>query len=284
LVLDSFPGAAAAYSLRKLDNDYTGNCIVVQRDNGDTSAIGFAGNYLDTAAMKTFCGEGAGDSCRVRLWYDQSGNGRYARVDTAGRQPLIMADGIVIRESGQVAIRFGGTGATAKILRVENLSGISNNISHFSIFNVRRLVDTSSANANQFFQITTPASLSRILLQKAGSGVLVSAGRRLDADAFAFSATTTNHSGQRILQTALFNYSSASLTNFTNGSQVSQNNSFQTSGSTSATNPVLMSIGNDVSISSPWIGTAQEIIIYQSNQSSDRAAIETNINTFYSIY
>ena len=55
-LLDENPGAAAAYSLRRLSSTYTGSAIQVQRaDNvGGTTDIGFDGyGNLDTAALTT---------------------------------------------------------------------------------------------------------------------------------------------------------------------------------------------------------------------------------------
>ena len=37
-------------------------------------------------------------------------------------------------------------------------------------------------------------------------------------------------------------------------------------------------------VSTYWKGTASELIVYASDESANRTAIETNINTFYSIY
>ena len=58
LLLDTYSGAAAAYSLRKLRNDYTGSAITVRRSSDNTSTnIGFDANgNLDTTALTTFVG------------------------------------------------------------------------------------------------------------------------------------------------------------------------------------------------------------------------------------
>jgi hypothetical protein len=86
--------SAAAYSLRKLDNNYTGWAIRVRRssDNAETN-IGFVNNVLDTATLLSFVGAGDGF---VTTWYDQSGNGRNATQTTAGRQPNIVNAGVVL--------------------------------------------------------------------------------------------------------------------------------------------------------------------------------------------
>ena len=81
LLLDTYPNAAAAYSLRKLRAAYTGNAIKVRRSSDNTEQdIGFSGANLDTTALTTFCGSGNGF---VTTWYDQSGNSRNVLQSTA---------------------------------------------------------------------------------------------------------------------------------------------------------------------------------------------------------
>jgi len=289
-LLDCYPGAAAAYSLRLLDNDYTGNCIVVQRDNGDTSAIGFSGNYLDTAAMKTFCGEGAGDSCRVRLWYDQSGNGRFARMDTMRRQPLIMIDGAVVYQAGKPSLFFTGVipsvGNTGSRLDI-NGGTMTNNIGAFTSFDVRRLSDSTTVASRWVYFLSVGGSeAARTLTGRGGTGQnrYLSGSRRLDADAAAATETAELHNRSAMIGTVIFNYQNTSVTQYRNGTQLSTNTSWQTSGNTSATNSQIQMIGNSGNLQNPWAGNISELIFYESDQSTDRAAIETNINTFYSIY
>jgi len=288
-LLDCYPGAAAAYSLRKLDNDYTGNCIVVQRDNGDTSAIGFAGNFLDTAAMKTFCGEGAGDSCRVRLWYDQSGNGRFARMDTMRRQPLIMIDGAVVYQAGKPSLFFTGVapsvGNTGSRLDI-NGGTMTNNIGAFTSFDVRGLSDSTTIISRWVYFLTTGGGVARLLTGKGGTGShrYLSGGRRLDADAFESTETAELHNRSAMIGTVIYNYQNTSVTQYRNGTQLSTNTSWLTSGNTSATNSQTQFIGNNGTFATPWAGNISELIFYESDQSTNRTAIETNINAFYSIY
>jgi hypothetical protein len=108
LLLDSFPNAAAAFSLRKLDKDYSGNCIIIRRSSGSPAldTIGFSGDYVDTARIKTFC---SGVNCFVRLWYDQSGNGKNAEMSTDANQPRIVSSGTLDIDGGEVTINFDGT-------------------------------------------------------------------------------------------------------------------------------------------------------------------------------
>ena len=91
-LLDSYSGAAAAYSLRKLTSTYTGSAIRVRRSSDNTEMdIGFDSNgNLDTVALSQFVGSGSGF---VKTWYDQSGNGRNVAQTTAANQPRIINSG-----------------------------------------------------------------------------------------------------------------------------------------------------------------------------------------------
>ena len=104
LLLDTYSGAAGAYSVRKLDKDYTGNCMQVRRDSDEaTQNIGFDSNGdLDTSAISTFCGSANG---YVATWYDQSGNSNNATQSTASRQPQIYNGSAVITENGKPILR-----------------------------------------------------------------------------------------------------------------------------------------------------------------------------------
>jgi len=93
LLLDAYPGAKRAYSVRKLSSTYAGSALRVRRssDNAEQD-IGFVGEDLDTSALTTFVGANNGF---ITTWYDQSGNGANATQTTALFQPQIAADGVI---------------------------------------------------------------------------------------------------------------------------------------------------------------------------------------------
>lgn len=69
LLLNFYGGAAAAYSLRQLDYNYTGSAITVRRSSDNTTKdIGFINGELDTASLESFTNEDY-----VRLTSDFSG-------------------------------------------------------------------------------------------------------------------------------------------------------------------------------------------------------------------
>jgi hypothetical protein len=295
-LLDCFPGAAAAYSLRLLDNDYTGNCITVQRDNGDTSLIGFAMNYLDTAAMKTFCGEGAGDSCRVRRWWDQSGNNRNFSQDTMARQPLVMADGVVLRDNGDVSLRFDGSNDAMFIPSSTAMFNFVHNGGDASFFSVQRF--GNSGNPNTFYVL-----LDNCRTATTATGfylVYADASPNNDAYSVVVNRSVSNTNSARITEGNTITpnvinllYTRIDADNaiaadrakggYNGGVEYGSNTSTDTpSASNASQNLRLGGINNDNAFH--LLGAVQELIIYNADQTSNRAAIETNINTFYSIY
>jgi hypothetical protein len=104
LLLDTYTGAAVAYSLRKLRTAYTGAAIRVRRSSDNTEQdFGFVANVLDTASLLTFCGAGNGF---VTTFYDQSGNGKNVTQSTAIRQPQIVSSGSVLTLNTKPTIRL----------------------------------------------------------------------------------------------------------------------------------------------------------------------------------
>lgn len=109
LLLDLYPSAAVAYSLRKLRTAYTGSAIRVRRSSDNTEQdIGFVAGELDTVSLLAFCGVGNGF---VTTWYDQSGNARNSIMATAANQPQIVDNGLVLTDGNNIkpAVKFDGT-------------------------------------------------------------------------------------------------------------------------------------------------------------------------------
>ena len=110
-LLDTYSGAAVGYSLRKLRDAYSGECINVRRDpvpeGSDASKdIGFVNNVLDTTSLLAFVGSGDG---YVTTWYDQSVNPENMTSSTASRQPKIVDAGVVLLENGKPILTSDGS-------------------------------------------------------------------------------------------------------------------------------------------------------------------------------
>ena len=258
LLLDDYPNAAAAYSLRKLRTAYTGDCIVVRRSsNNDTLAIGFSGNYLDTATLKTFC---SGTDCFVRRWYDQAGGGFDAVQNTNDRQPTIVTSGVINRYNGNCAVRFIPTNSTTNdFMQSETLGTYSGVITSFTVFNyLAASTYVYDQGGVRYILYTDVGSLrTYVSTDLVGPIPLIN---------------------QQYLTYALYNSTSSVFT---------VNTSTVTGTTGSFQNATFITLGAPAS--SPLSrfnlnGNIQEFITYRSNQSANQANIRSNINSFYNIY
>lgn len=266
LLLDTYTGAKVAVSLRKLRNAYTGSAVRVRRssDNAEQD-IGFNGaNEIDTAVLKTFIGANTG---YVVKWYDQSGNANDASQSTTTQQGAIVISGAVQRTNGKVSVYFDGDDAynTATVslntyLYISAIFKASNN------FIIAEHGTNAYANGAGFYYFTD-----------VNSSWLFSR-----SNAYYYCSGSNSWAGTNQVLTTLSNNSSGAAY-YKNG--VVQNNDIVTGSSlsnTSYTNNIyLWSRANTSFIIS---GYAQETIIWDKDMASDRAAVELNTNTFYSIY
>ena len=107
-------------ALCKLSASYSGSCIRVRRSSDNTEQdIGFDGDWLDEAALLSFCGSGNGF---VHTRYDQSGGGRDFLNTTNSEQPQIVASGSIYTKNGKPAIYYGGG---VKKLKLASYSPVS---------------------------------------------------------------------------------------------------------------------------------------------------------------
>ena len=291
LLLDEYPGAAAAYSLRKLDKDYAGNAIMVRRSSdGDSLNVGFSGNFLDTAAMKTFCGTSASDSCFVRTWYDQGANANHARMTTNHKQFQIMKGGAIIYRNGEVALETDGVDArmTSFITQIKSSEALV-------VFGVYSSSVTAAENTNSVY-LWSIGTLSTDTLRGQGSSSGFLSGEFMFLDTRTTvagsqrlgSSTYRRNSNTQVVETSLFLSTGTSF--FQNNTQITLD--LTNSGATTTANysPAAFNLGstfdigalNDV-VFSPQVWF-QELIVYPTNISADRSSITTNINNFYSIY
>jgi hypothetical protein len=101
--------SSGAFSIRKLDTAYTGNCMKVRRSSDNTTAdIGFvASGDIDSTALLAFAGSG---SAYVDTWYDQSGSAINVSQATTAKQPRIVNAGVLDTINGRATVVFDGAG------------------------------------------------------------------------------------------------------------------------------------------------------------------------------
>lgn len=254
-LLDTYSGAAGAYSLRKLRSAYTGDCIRVRRSSDNTEQnIGFVNNVLDTASLLTFCGAGNGF---VTTWYDQSGNGVNASQSTAGNQPRIVNAGVLETLAGKSSIYFAG---------------------------IQGLIHTLTNSGSPAFFYTGVSSLSTTTSRYVG--VFGTSNMMVLSKIPTINKWGTYGSGNQAANTNIENAGAKLLTmdstNNTSGTFYLNNVSDGTFGSTSGNN--IRNIGGDyASAGQGLLGYVSEVVFYTSNQSSNRNGINTNILTYYGL-
>ena len=148
LLLDLYPSAAAAYSVRKLRAAYTGSAIRVRRssDNAEQN-IGFVAGNLDTTSLTSFC---SGTNGFVTTWYDQSGNANNATQSTAFNQPQIVSSGAMITTNGKNSILFN---ANKLMLLASSITIGASNYTSFvgkRAASANRLIGLSRWNTNGY--------------------------------------------------------------------------------------------------------------------------------------
>jgi hypothetical protein len=254
-LLDTYP-ADVAFSLRKLRTAYSGNCIEVRRSSDNTSqVIGFVNNYVDTAAIKTFVGAGNGF---IRTWYDQSGNANNGTQTTAGSQPQIVSGGALLMQGSKVRI-----------------SSVSKELILTTTFTVN--------TDNAVIQVGKRETNSAVYIGLGTNGVN-GAGRLIHFSddkiylnrATGFAGTNSTYNDNPYCLMAGYNETGDEYI-VRNGSELA--NTFIAETLTATLNRI-----GRLSNTTLSSGSYQEIIFWNSAQYANRSAIETNINTFYSIY
>ena len=263
LLLDLYPNAVAAYSLRKLRAAYSGPAIEARKTVGGVTSkldIGFVGNELDTASLLTFAN---GGDVFVAKWYDQSGNGNNdASQVSQSAQPQIVSSGSVINENGKISIKFNGTTDY-----IENQLSVGPTVTAFA---VSRIVDEFDYN---FIYDSSLVSGGRIRLGLRNIKEYFADNGQASA---AFSTTPSNG-----LQNLFF----AKHTNSDVSISVNQDTLKTLATTNFYANTQYFIIGARWDGAEHFLeGTIQELIFYPSDQSTNRAGIESNINSNYKIY
>ena len=264
LLLDIYSGATVAYSLRKLNMNYTGYAIRVRRSSDNTSQdIGFDMNgNLDTASLLSFCGAGSG---YVSIWYDQTGNGRYVDQTTAANQPTIVYNGSVITQNGKPTMYFWSGGGQflrnnyrynigSESWSVVWVAGLPNGFNSNNVYNYW--------GGSQDYEARVAAWQTLYYMNSYASSNLYS--------------TVNTTSGMKLLSVIYANQDKLRL----NGSTIIT--------PTIAWNPNTImtnwAIGRSNWYNQPFEGYYQEFVIYPSDLTSTISTIESSVNSFYSIY
>jgi hypothetical protein len=258
LLLDSYPGAAAAYSLRQLRTGVT-NVVRVRRSSDNTESD-FTATQISDGTLAAWVG--AGNNGFVRTWYDQSGNNLHLQQGTNSRQPIIVSTGSLVVSGTRPGITFDGSNHF-----LTNAAFTQAGLTAFAAFVV------GLATVDFGYDPTTN-----------GGGAFI---RAMPAPSF-------NYDGRYDLTESYLSTGGATAASYFLGSALIDGSSLNLFVNSSAfANRTFSSpydgrsgltVGTIASLSLYSSGTFQELIAYKISRSSSRAAIEANINAHYSIF
>jgi hypothetical protein len=277
LLLDTYSGAAAAYSLRLLRSAYTGSAIRVRRASDNTEQdIGFVNNVLDTSSLTSFC---SGTNGFVKTWYDQSGNGRDATQSTAANQPQIVSSGSVILEGTKPSLQFDGSNDYFTFVEIALTAATG-------LLTLKR---NASPQYQEPFSVGYPS-------QNYGAFAMSMNEDSLYGRLLAYAQANSTFGGKNGLVGSISNYklfsaiwnglgiNGASFYKIYDNGNLQTLTSSQSIGIANSTQSLIGATTSVGSIVSFFSGKMQEVILYGSDQSSNISGLNSNINTYYGIY
>lgn len=267
-LLDDY-SAATAYSLRQLKTGIT-NVVRVRRSS-DSAESDFTATEITDGTLATWA---TGTDGFVVTWYDQAGSND-ATQSTAAAQPKLVASGVVNTKGGKPSAIFDATG-TADYMTAGATSELqSYPFAVFGVFYGDGVRQYSPTISQRLFS----GSLDGYSMYcDNNAGAWHSLVDESTANIFNYLATT-NHTNNR-LQT--FNVTSGGNgTAYLDGTLQETINSMSAYGAAPSTT---LNIGRQALGSLYHNGGISELILFNSDESSNRTGIEGNINTYYSIY
>ena len=203
----------------------------------------------------------------VETWYDQSGNGKHAVQASANNQPKIVNAGSLVVDNGVAGLDFDG----GDFLVASSVTGLGSVISMFAV-SVRDasgyVVSASNSSAgNRYFAIQDAASVAWLQARNTTNEVItasVASASRLTFGLTARDTFTSVGVNGGAMSTTTDDYGD----NFS-GTDIDQ---------------IAIGILRTVTPTGYYDGRIREILIYDSDETAQRTALEANINDYYSIF
>lgn len=306
-LLDTYTGAAAAYSVRQLRTGETISMRIRRDTAGGTgdddeadvafdtslstptisldSAISNASGGVSASTFGEFVaasGYSNPDSLSgtilayVDTWMDQSGNGVDAEQNTHGSQPQIYNGSAVITENGKPAVQFDGSndGLTMSSLTY------GNELTLISLYNQ---ASTGSRGRIWCDDITGQQGYWILFGDDNNSGYTGDSQKTYINDGAGFDSWTHQTAPKNQQNLLNIYFSSSQIVDSLNGTA-------QTQSVTGFSPPINLSgssagfaIGNSGNMTYATEMKGQEFILYHSDESSNRSAIEGNVNAYFQV-
>lgn len=259
-ILDNYPGAGAAWSVRKLRSGYSGDCMRVRRSSDNTEQdIGFeADGDLDVGAITTFCGAGNG---HVVTLYDQSSNGYDLTVASASWR-ICSSGSITVADNGKPALTYVSNIPLTSSIDVADVFGNSV-FYHYSVGSV-----LSDINGGIVYTIDAPPGY--IYTMSDGFFGFV----RYDYSLLCVSTSTIPNPDQTFIVECAMQSSSVIDLYIDNV----ETGNIEVVDTNNPTGTYTISVGTDGSAN---MKTFQELILYPSDQNSNRSSIYANIAAYF---
>ena len=249
-----------------------------------------ASNWTDTIGSndatkvgtpEVFTGQGI--SAFVDTWYDQSGNGRDVAQSTTGDQPRIIKDGSIVTLNSKPAVSFAGNDARLSTSRFLTSQGNT----YFSVYDVDASLYPSQSGV--VIRQGSNYRISMSTLSGADAGKIQSQLRDGGGDD-ARAITTASFDGSTILHTSVISATrgAGGVKTFVNSANEATADStdvedvdFSTVSDSGANDFVIGSISSGAF---DFLGNLGEVVLFNTDRTSDRTDIENDINNHYSIY
>jgi len=259
--------SGAQGTTRSANGTYVETLTIASSGNNNFGFSGTMQGQIDDFKIEQLTADGA-----VTTWYDQSGNGNDATNSTASEQPLIVDGGTLVEENGKAGVDFDGSDD------ILNANGINQGTNDYAVFTT-----ISTNNTGDWIAYSNGTS-------RTGEGGIA-----------LFGSAPTGY------RPRLWNQSSASITHAATSSSGQTLHSVIGDRDDLSSQYINGALGNTVDISSysaidlsnsgdftigsgfgytnrPSNSTIQELIFFDSDQSSNRTGIESNINDHFDIY
>jgi hypothetical protein len=284
-LLNTYTNATAAYSVRLLKSDYAGACLRVKRSSDNTEEdIGFVNRVLDTVSLLAFVGAGNGF---VAKWYDQSGSGN--DMVLAANQPLIVDTGsLIVQDDGRPGVLTNAvdTNMTVNIPALANAAALS-----FFFAYSTPVAAAADAENGFIWTIGTSGINGNMLGVTGGTGYLTGeymdwylrraegANQRVGSTTYRRAANTLVIENHFVLSTG--------ISSKQNGNTIAQDLTNGGGNVNANYTPAAANVDSDIyfgmmdGVSSRTAVKYSEIILYITDKSASRVAIENNQGLFF---
>jgi hypothetical protein len=299
--LGTYSGATAAFSLRDLNG--SGGYVVSVRRSGDDAVKAFTAVQINNGSLAAWVSEGSGTGDGfVRAWLDQTGGNNNAVQYTNANQPKLVTSGVVETQNGKPALNLNGTSNYMTLPGTSSrgtFNAFHNGGKGFVISvmtpanaattdTVHVLFASSHGNSNTvgvYFAVDDRPGASLSEAYRFGiSTNSASAYNAFVSQNSAYAPMNAQYLTSIRMDSSNATVNQRAIGNVNGGSDINTV-SFSGAGTTASNTTYDMNLfWNPSSTTYYTSGFAQELIFFTTDQSSNRTAMESAINTYYTIY